>query len=124
MVYVPNVNHCFIYIDADRARTKLRQFLSHNCFWGSSISRLDEPNCLYFILLRWRMDSVCVGIVSFIRVIERDIRIRKYWCRMSRIRNYFVINEPSIERYMPYSIYDDKPTICIKDLNRLDCVAL
>jgi len=60
-----------------------------------------------------------LGIISFLRVIERDIKIRKYGREMNRIRRYFVEIEPGIEIYLSYSIHDDKPTYFQKGRERV-----
>jgi len=60
-----------------------------------------------------------IGIVSFIRMIERDIRLTTHARRMRRIRHYFVKVEPRIQPYLPYSIYDDKPTYLHTGLERV-----
>lgn len=50
------------------------------------------------------------GIISYTRIVERDIRINTHARRMTRIRRFFAEMEPCIKPYLPFPITDDKPT--------------
>jgi hypothetical protein len=52
-----------------------------------------------------------LGMISYLRVVQRDIRITTHVRHMGRIRHYFVEVEPSIQPYLPQSPYDDKAYI-------------
>jgi hypothetical protein len=107
--------------EIERGQSYINSFLTITSGAAAFLALMSQiaSNSFYYVGVWIMFVLLLLGIVSFFRVIERDIRIRKYWRRMSRIRNYFVTNEPSIERYMPYSIYDDKPTYLHKGLERI-----
>jgi hypothetical protein len=68
------------------------------------------------------LSLLLLGIISFIRVIQRDIRITSYARRLSRIRRYFVEIKPNIVPYLPTRNMMINLTN-IRALKRLDCEA-
>jgi hypothetical protein len=52
-----------------------------------------------------------LGIISYIRIVQRDIRITTHGRHMGRIRHYFVEIQPKIQPYLPKPPYDDKSYI-------------
>jgi len=51
-----------------------------------------------------------LGIVTFVRTVERSIGIVVYTRGMNRIRRFFVDQNPSIKKYLVLPVYDDKPS--------------
>jgi hypothetical protein len=49
------------------------------------------------------------GTISFVRVVERDIRIIKHGRSMNRLRRYFVEIDPGVEFYLSTTTNDDVP---------------
>jgi len=49
-----------------------------------------------------------LGIISYIRVVQRDIRITTHSRHMGRIRHFFVEIQPGIQKYLPNSPHDDR----------------
>ena len=73
----------------------------------------------YFVSVWILFLLLLLGIVSFIRVIERDIRITRHGRSMNRLRRYFAEIEPNVGRYLSYSTHDDTPKYASKGRDRI-----
>ncbi|MEO5951442.1 MAG: hypothetical protein ABIQ44_03145 [Chloroflexia bacterium] len=52
---------------------------------------------------------IAMGVITFVRMVERSIGIVLYARRINRIRRYFQDRDKDIVKYMSFPAYDDVP---------------
>ncbi len=75
---------------------------------------VSRQGTFYFISIVILILILLLGLVSFVRVIQRDLRLTSNSRGMNRIKHYFVEVEPRIELYLTYPPYDDIPKYTYK----------
>ncbi len=70
-----------------------------------------QPDAALFPMKLILVMLVPVGIVSYIRMVQREIRIIRVIREIGRIRHYFAEIDPSLRPYMPHPVSDDTPFV-------------
>ncbi len=75
------------------------------------------PDIVYFIDGTIIVALFLFGLITFARMVERNVRIISYTRGMNRIRRYFADKHPNIQPYLWLPITDDVPSFNYKSIN-------
>jgi hypothetical protein len=79
----------------------------------------SNTESFFFISLSILFLLFLLGLISFARVLQRDLGIIRISRGLNRIRRYFVEIEPDIQPYLTYPPCDDKPEYTHTGISRI-----
>ncbi len=107
----------------ERGQTYVNLFLTITSGFAAFIAILSQivtkKESFFLISSPFLLVLLLLGLVSYIRIIDRNISITRIDRGINRIRRFFVDIEPRIQRFLLYPPHDDTPKYASPGLGRI-----